>query len=321
MDLSLIIPLYNEVESIGELVAWITSVCDANQFDFEIVLVDDGSNDGSWKEVERLSLINTRVKGIRFSRNYGKSAALDAGFQKCQGNVVITMDADLQDSPDEIPKLYRMIREDDFDLVSGWKKERHDPISKTIPSKFFNGATRWLTGIKLHDFNCGLKAYKQSLVKRLRLQGEMHRYIPVMAKRLGFGNIGELVVKHQARKYGTTKFGLERFINGFLDLMTIQFITRFGQRPMHLFGGVGTVSFIAGGLVTLWLIAKKIIAISNNTPIDQVRPVTDQPLFYLALTAIIIGVQLFLAGFIAELVSRNNPDQKQYNIDSNIGFD
>lgn len=321
MDLSLIIPLYNEVESIGELVAWINKVCTAQNYDFEIILIDDGSDDGSWKEVERLSLINPSVRGIRFTRNYGKSAALDAGFQNCSGEVVITMDADLQDSPDEIPKLYEMIRSGEFDLVSGWKKERHDPIMKTVPSKFFNGATRLLSGIKLHDFNCGLKAYNHRLVKQLNLQGEMHRYIPVMAKQAGFGKIGELVVQHQARKYGTTKFGLERFINGFLDLLTIQFITRFGARPMHLFGGVGTVSFIAGGLVTLWLIAQKLIAISNNTPIDQVRPVTDQPLFYLALTAIIIGVQLFVAGFIAELVSRNNPNQKQYNIETNIGFD
>jgi len=321
LDLSLIIPLYNEVESIGELVAWIGEVCRAQSYDFEVILIDDGSDDGSWKEVERLSLINQEVKGIRFTRNYGKSAALDAGFQKCSGEVVITMDADLQDSPDEIPKLYEMIRSGEYDLVSGWKKERHDPIAKTVPSKFFNGATRLLTGIKLHDFNCGLKAYNHRLVKQLSLQGEMHRYIPVMAKRAGFGRIGELVVKHQARKYGTTKFGLERFINGFLDLMTIQFITRFGERPMHLFGGVGTISFLAGGLVTLWLIAQKLLAIYNNTPIEQIRPVTDQPLFYLALTAIIIGVQLFVAGFIAELVSRNNPNQKQYNIEGNIGFD
>lgn len=317
MDLSVVIPLFNEVESLPELCDWIKRVC-ADRYDFEIILIDDGSNDGSWELIQSMSAQDSRIKGIKFSRNYGKSNALDAGFKKVSGDVVITMDADLQDSPDEIPKLFAMIQDEGYDLVSGWKKKRHDPIGKTIPSKVFNGATRVMSGIPLHDFNCGLKAYKKKLVKLLEVQGEMHRYIPVMAKRLGFDKIGELVVEHQARKYGTTKFGLERFVNGFLDLLTIQFISRFGNRPMHLFGTIGTISFLLGGGVTIWLIVTKLLAIANGT---KWRDITDQPLFYLALVAIIVGVQLFLAGFLGELLSRNNPNERRYIIEETSGLD
>ncbi len=283
MDLSVVIPLYNEKESLPELVEWISRVMKENDFSYEIILVDDGSNDGSWQWIAENSLRDNRVKGIKFRRNYGKSAALNTGFAQAQGDVIITMDADLQDSPDEIPDLYKMIKHDDFDLVSGWKRKRHDPIAKTIPSKFFNWTTRKMSGINnLHDFNCGLKAYKNIVVKSIEVYGEMHRYIPLIAKWEGFRNIGEKVVEHRARKYGHTKFGMERFVKGFLDLLSISFVTRFGKRPMHLFGLIGTLSFLAGGLVSLWLVGEKIYF---NLQDKVVRNVTDQSLFYIALTA------------------------------------
>ena len=317
MNISIVIPLYNEVESLRELSDWLIRVMKENRFSYEIIMVDDGSSDGSWKLIEELSKNEASIKGIKFRRNFGKSAALFSGFAVAQGDVVITMDADLQDNPDEIPEFYHKIIEEDYDMVSGWKKKRRDPISKTIPSKFFNLTARKFTGIKLHDFNCGFKAYKNTVVKNIEIYGEMHRYIPVLVKKAGFTKIGEKIVKHQKRKYGITKFGVERFINGFLDLMSILFITKFGKRPMHLFGTLGTIMFLAGGAVALWIIGEKIYSIYKQL---TVREVTEQPLFYLALVATIIGVQLFLAGFLAELISRNSSDRNFYQIDKKINL-
>ena len=311
MDISVVIPLYNEEESLPELHDWIKRVMDEHNFSYEIIFVDDGSNDNSWKVIEELSSKNPNAKGIKFRRNYGKSAALHTGFAEAQGDVVITMDADLQDSPDEIPPLYDMIMKEGYDLISGWKKVRHDPISKTIPSKFFNFVTRMLTGIKLHDFNCGLKAYKRDVIKSIEVYGEMHRYIPVLAKQAGFKKIGEKVVVHRPRKYGVSKFGLERFVNGFLDLLSVLFITKFGKKPMHFFGVWGTLMFIAGGIITIWIIAEKIYNLYHNLP---VREIVDQPLFYIALILVVLGVQLFLAGFLGELISRSSSDRNKYLI-------
>jgi glycosyltransferase involved in cell wall biosynthesis len=317
MDISVVVPLYNEEESLPELHDWIKRVMDKNGFSYEIIFVDDGSNDGSWQVIEKLSNENPNVRGIKFRRNYGKSAALHTGFSEAQGDVVITMDADLQDSPDEIPPLYDMITKEGYDLVSGWKKIRHDPISKTIPSKFFNFVTRLISGIKLHDFNCGLKAYRKEVVKSIEVFGEMHRYIPVLAKQAGFKKIGEKVVEHRARKYGVSKFGFSRFINGFLDLLTVLFITKFGKKPMHFFGVWGTLTFLAGGIITIWIIAEKLYKLYHNLP---VREVVAQPLFYIALVLVIIGVQLFLAGFLGELVSRSASDRNKYLIAKKINF-
>lgn len=313
MNISVVIPLYNEVESIGELSQWISRVMQENKFSYEIIFIDDGSRDDSWDEVQRLSAENHNIKGIRFQRNYGKSAGLSLGFRYAQGDVVITMDADLQDSPDEIPALYRKIMDEGFDIVSGWKKKRHDPFIKRITSKFFNRATRMVTRIKLHDFNCGLKAYKNEVVKSVEVYGEMHRYIPVMAKWAGFNKIGELVVKHYPRKYGITKFGLERFINGFLDLLSISFVSRFGKRPMHFFGLWGTLLFFIGFLIAGYLAYEKIF--------NEVYRMTERPLFYLGLVAMIVGSQLFLAGFLGELLSRNSVNKNDYIIADTRGLD
>jgi glycosyltransferase involved in cell wall biosynthesis len=317
MDISVIVPLYNEDESLPELIDWIDRVMQSNNFSYEVILVDDGSTDNSWKVINQLSEKYIKIKGIKFRRNYGKSAALHTGFSEAKGDIVITMDADLQDSPDEIPELYRMIRTEGFDLVSGWKKKRYDPITKTIPSKLYNRTARALTGIKLHDFNCGLKAYKNEVVKNIEVYGEMHRYIPVIAKKAGYKKIGEKVVHHQERKYGVTKFGLDRFVKGYLDLLSITFITKFGQRPMHLFGTLGTLMFIVGFLSAAWLGAKKIYFISNGIPADLV---TKSPYFYLALTSMIIGTQLFIAGFLGELISRNSSDRNNYQIAEKINL-
>jgi len=315
MDISVVIPLYNEEESLPELHSWIKRVMEKNGFSYEIIFVDDGSNDNSWKVIEDLAEKDKNVRGIKFRRNYGKSAALHTGFSEAQGDVVITMDADLQDSPDEIPPLFNMITKDGYDLVSGWKKIRHDPISKTVPSKFFNFVTRLLTGIKLHDFNCGLKAYKRDVIKSIEVYGEMHRYIPVLAKQAGFKNIGEKVVEHRARKYGVSKFGFSRFINGFLDLLSVLFITKFGKKPMHFFGVWGTITFLFGGIITVWIIAEKLYRLYHNL---SVREVVAQPLFYIALILIVIGVQMFLAGFLGELVSRSSSDRNKYLIAKKI---
>ena len=316
MDISVIVPLYNEDESLPELSAWIARVMEANHFTYEVVMVDDGSNDTSWQVIESLSAQNPQIKAIKFRRNYGKSAALHCGFQVAQGDVVITMDADMQDSPDEIPALYHMVMDEDYDLVSGWKKKRYDPISKTIPTKIYNAAARKFSGIKnLHDFNCGLKAYKNKVIKNIEVYGEMHRYIPILAKQAGFSKIGEKIVQHRARKYGTTKFGLSRFVNGFLDLLSITFITRFAKKPMHLFGALGTLLFIIGFISAGWLGIDKLIAISNNI---RVPLVTNSPYFYIALTCMVIGSQLFLAGFVAELVSRSATDRNVYLIEKTI---
>lgn len=312
MDISIVVPLYNEEESLPELHEWITRVMEANGFSYEIIFINDGSTDGSWTVIENLQANDSHVRGIKFQRNYGKSAALHIGFQATKGNVVITMDADLQDSPDEIPELYKMITEDKFDLVSGWKKKRYDPLSKTIPTKLYNGVNRMMSGIKLHDMNCGLKAYRKEVVKSVEIFGEMHRYIPVIAKASGFGKIGEKVVQHQERKYGVTKFGLNRFVNGFLDLFTITFITRFGKKPMHFFGVFGILFFLLGAAITLWLIIYKLIIAPDS------RLIADRPEFYIALTAIIIGTQLFLAGFIAELIGRNSATRNTYLIEKEI---
>lgn len=314
-DLSIVIPLLNEEESLPELCSWIERVVAPLQYDYEIILVDDGSTDGSWSKIQELSQANPEIKGIRFNRNYGKSAALDIGFRKSLGKVVITMDADLQDSPDEIPALYDMIAKDGYDLVSGWKQKRHDPLSKTIPSKFFNFVTSWFSGIKLHDFNCGLKSYNYKVVKSIEVYGEMHRYIPFIAKGQGFGKITEKVVEHRARKYGVTKFGWERFINGFLDLLSISFVSKFRKRPMHFFGSLGTLSFIAGSFITIWLILEKVYKLYMEVP---VRDIVDQPLFFIALAAILVGVQLFLGGFLAEMMIRQSPRKNDYLISEKI---
>ncbi len=316
MNISIVIPLLNEDESLPELHDWIVKVMNENNFSYEILFIDDGSKDKSWSVIEALSAKNANVRGIKFRRNYGKSAALNVGFAATKGDVVITMDADLQDSPDEIPDLYKMITVDGFDLVSGWKQKRYDPLSKTIPTKLFNWATRKMSGINnLHDFNCGLKAYKSDVVKSIEVYGEMHRYIPVIAKWAGFSKIEEKVVQHRERKYGKTKFGLERFINGFLDLMSISFVSKFGKRPMHFFGLWGTLSFFLGGIVSLILIIEKIYKSYNHIP---TRNVTDQPLFYLACVAMIIGTQLFLAGFLGELISRNSSERNNYLIEKEL---
>ncbi|MFN8357232.1 MAG: glycosyltransferase family 2 protein [Spirosomataceae bacterium] len=315
-DISVVVPAYNEDESLPELCAWIERVMQQHQFTYEVLLIDDGSKDRSWQVIKAISDKTENIRGIRFSRNYGKSAALHVGFQQAQGMVVITMDADLQDSPDEIPELYRMITEEDYDLVSGWKKKRYDPLSKTIPTKLYNAAISWVTGLKLHDNNCGLKAYKNEVVKTIRLYGEMHRYIPVQAMWNGFSRIGEKVVEHRARKYGVTKFGLERFLYGFLDLMSITFVQRFGKRPMHLFGSLGVASFMFGSLITLWLLADKVYSIANHL---KFRNVTDNTWFYLALVAIILGSQLFLAGFLGELITTNSDRTTDYQIRERVG--
>ena len=308
----------NEAESLPELTQWISRVMLAHGFSYEVILVDDGISDQSWKVIQHLSLENKHIKGIRFNRNYGKSAALNVGFRQSIGEVVITMDADLQDSPEEIPDLYDMVKNQGYDLVSGWKKKRYDPLSKTIPTKFFNGVTRRISGIKLHDFNCGLKAYDHRVVKSIEVYGEMHRYIPVIAKWNGFYKIGEKVVNHQERKYGVTKFGLERFVYGFLDLMSITFVSRFRKRPMHFFGTMGTISFLIGFLITLWLIAEKFYY--SFFLHQRVRDVVDQPLFFLALIAVVIGVQLFLAGFLAEMISLSGSRRNEYLIRDRIGL-
>src|ERR1035438_707510 len=313
MDISVVVPLYNEDESLRELTDWIKRVMDAHKFSYEVLLIYDGSKDNSWKVIEELSKSNPNIKGIKFRRNYGKSAALNVGFAAAEGEVVITMDADMQDSPDEIPGLYKMIKDDGYDLVSGWKKKRHDPISKTIPSKFFNWTTRKMSGVKnLHDFNCGLKSYRKEVVKSIEVYGEMHRYIPVIAKWAGFYKIGEKVVEHRARKYGTTKFGLERFINGFLDLLSISFVSKFGKRPMHLFGLLGTMMFMIGFLFTIYLGVYKLWEIYHGI---VARLLTQRPSFYIALTTMIIGTMLFLAGFLGEMISRAAPDRNHYLIE------
>lgn len=311
MNISVVVPLYNEEESLPELAAWIERIMKEHGFEYELILVDDGSNDNSWPVIEQLSRKNKAVRGIKFQRNYGKSAALHVGFQEAAGEVVITMDADLQDSPDEIPGLYDMIQNQGFDLVSGWKKKRYDPITKTIPTKLFNSATRLMTGIRLHDFNCGLKAYKRSVVKSIEVYGEMHRYIPVMAKWAGFKNIGEKEVTHQKRKYGKTKFGLERFFNGFLDLISISFVTRFGRKPMHLFGLLGTILFIIGFMIALYLAYSRLFMMGYR--------MTERPLFYFGMLSMILGTQLFLAGFLGEMISRSSSERNKYLIEKTIG--
>ncbi|UYZ59438.1 glycosyltransferase family 2 protein [Hymenobacter latericus] len=309
VELSIVIPLLNEEESLPELTSWIGRVLQAHGLSYEVILIDDGSTDNSWEVIEELAAADVHIRGIRFNRNYGKSAALDTGFRAAEGRVVCTMDADLQDSPEELPELYRLIAEEGYDLISGWKKKRYDPLSKTIPTKLFNGVTRWISGIQLHDFNCGLKAYDSRVVKSIEVYGEMHRYIPVIAKWAGFRRIGEKAVQHQERKYGTTKFGLERFVYGFLDLMSITFVSRFRRRPMHFFGSMGVLSFFLGAVITLWLVGEKVWLAAHNL---RARDVTDQPLFFLALVAVIVGVQLFLTGFLAELTSLNGRRKNQY---------
>jgi glycosyltransferase involved in cell wall biosynthesis len=314
MDISLVIPLLNEEESLPELSAWIEKVMLENNFSYEIIFVDDGSTDDSWRVIEQLRAKNQNIKGIKFQRNYGKSAGLNEGFRAAQGDVIITMDADLQDSPDEIPELRKMIVEDGFDLVSGWKKKRYDnKLTKNLPSKLFNAAARQMSKIKLHDFNCGLKSYNKKVVKSVEVYGEMHRYVPVLAKWAGFKKIGEKVVEHRPRKYGVSKFGWTRFINGFLDLLTLSFMGKFGKRPMHFFGAWGTIFFLAGLLISLYLIISKIIDPHNFA-------LTNRPGFYIALTSILIGMQLFLAGFIGELISRNSPGRNTYLIEKKEGL-
>lgn len=316
-DISIVVPLYNEEESLPELMEWIDRVMKAHSFSYEVMMIDDGSTDQSWNVIEQLKTQYPSVKGVSFRRNYGKSAALNVGFEYVVGNVVITMDADLQDSPDEIPELYRMITEDGYDLVSGWKKKRHDnALTKNLPSKLYNWTTGKVSGVKLHDMNCGLKAYKRDVVKSIEVYGEMHRFIPVIAKWAGFKKIGEKVVQHQARKYGKSKFGLERFINGFLDLLSITFVSRFGKKPMHLFGLLGTIMFILGLFFTMWMGGRKLWAVYHGI---RMRLITDDPLFYIALVMVILGTQLFLAGFIAEMISRNGPDRNVYKIKHKLG--
>lgn len=317
MDISAVIPLFNEDESLPDLEAWIRKVMDTHGFSYEIIFVDDGSSDGSWKIIEQLTQSNPSVKGIKFRRNYGKSAALQTGFSAAVGDVVVTMDADLQDSPEEIPELHRMIMEEGYDLVSGWKKKRFDPLSKTIPTKFFNAATRWVSGVKLHDFNCGLKAYRLDVVRAIEVYGEMHRYIPVIAKWSGFSKIGEKVVQHQARQYGVTKFGgIARFINGPLDLMSITFVSKFGKRPMHFFGKMGIFIFLFGFGSVAYIGISKLYRLSNHLPTVLV---TDNPYFYISLTCMILGTMLFLSGFLGELVSRSSADRNAYLIEKRIG--
>ncbi|MBX2970030.1 MAG: glycosyltransferase family 2 protein [Cyclobacteriaceae bacterium] len=319
-QISIVIPVLDEEESLQELSDWISRVMKAHGYSYEVLFVDDGSTDNSWRKIQEISASNPSFKGVRFNRNYGKSAALHTAFQTVQGDVVITMDADLQDSPDEIPALYDMIRKEGFQLVSGWKKKRNDPISKTIPSRFFNYVTRLMSGIKLHDFNCGLKAYNKAVVKNISVYGEMHRYIPVIAKWAGFKKIGEKVVEHRERKYGHTKFGLERFVRGFLDLITIMFVGRFALRPMHFFGTLGSLSFLAGFIFTGKLIWDKIDSIYfSHVPLK--REITQQPGFYLALVALVIGVQLFVTGFLAELITRQSLSKRDYLVIDKAGID
>lgn len=315
LNISVVVPLYNEEESLGELVAWVNRVTMANNLSYEVIMIDDGSSDGSWAEVERLKKEFPAIKGIRFARNYGKSAALYCGFKEAEGEVIITMDADLQDSPDEIPELYRMIMEEGYDLVSGWKKKRYDPAGKRLPSKFFNFTARVVSGIKLHDFNCGLKAYRRRVVKSIEVYGEMHRYIPILAKHAGFKRIGEKVVHHQERKYGVSKFGMERMVKGYLDLITVSFMSHFGRSPMYFFGSLGTIMFLLGGATTVWVIAEKLYKQWNSLPL---RAVTEQPLFFVAILAVILGAQLFLAGFLGELINRNASERNNYLIDKTI---
>lgn len=311
-DLSIIISLYNEEESLPELVTWITDVMQKEGYSYELIMVDDGSQDGSWKIIRELSQANPNIKGISFRRNYGKSAALYEGFKAASGRVVVTMDADLQDSPEEIPQMYDMVVNQGFDIVSGWKQHRQDnKLTKNLPSKLYNATARWITGIKLHDMNCGLKAYRNEVVKNIEVYGEMHRYIPYLAKNAGFSRITEKPVHHQKRKYGKSKFGIERFVNGFLDLLSLWFLSKFGKKPMHFFGFTGLMTFFIGGIIAVWLIIEKLI---NQAHGLRFRPVTDQPLFYLALVALVVGIMLFLAGFICEMISRNSSERNHYNI-------
>ena len=316
MDISVVVPLYNEEESLPELFAWIQRVMEANRYTYEVIFVNDGSTDHSWDVIEGLAAKHKEAKGIKFRRNYGKSPALYCGFEKAQGDVVITMDADLQDSPDEIPELYRMIKEDGYDLVSGYKQKRYDPLSKTIPTKLFNATARAVSGIKnLHDFNCGLKAYRKEVIKNIEVYGEMHRYIPYLAKNAGFKKIGEKVVQHQARKYGTTKFGLNRFVNGYLDLISLWFLSKFSIKPMHIFGFLGSLMFIFGFIALAYIGISKLYAMSHGLPYILV---TDSPYFYLALTTMILGTQLFLAGFLGEMIARNAPERNNYKIEKEL---
>lgn len=318
LDISVVVPLYNERESMAELVAWIDRVARENNLSYEVIMVDDGSRDGSWQEIERLSALYPAIRAIRFARNYGKSAALYCGFEAAAGEVVFTMDADLQDSPDEIPEMRRMILEDGYDLVSGWKKKRLDPAGKRLPSKFFNFTARLVSGIRLHDFNCGLKAYRRNVVKSIEVYGEMHRYIPILAKHAGFKRIGEKVVHHYERKYGSSKFGMERMVKGYLDLITVSFMSHFGRSPMYFFGSLGTLMFLVGGFTTVWVIAAKLYKQAHGLPL---RAVTEQPLFFVAILAVILGVQLFLAGFLGELVNRNATDRNSYLVDRKINIE
>ena len=312
LDLTIIVPLFNEAESLPELVRWINRTLDGRGWEYEIIMVDDGSTDGSWTVVRELAEADGRIHGIRFRRNYGKSAALYHGFKAAGGNVVVTMDADLHDSPEEIPEMYRMVTEDGWDVVSGWKQHRQDnKLTKNLPSKLYNATARWITGIHLHDMNCGLKAYRNEVVKNIEVYGEMHRYIPYLAKNAGFERITEKPVHHQKRKYGKSKFGLERFVNGFLDLLSLWFLSTFGKKPMHFFGFTGILMFLAGFVIAVWLIVAKLIHQAGGM---HFRPVTDQPLFYLALLAVVLGVMLFLAGFICEMISRTSTERNKYNI-------
>ena len=315
MDISVVIPLYNEEESLPELFAWIERVMHANNFSYEVIFIDDGSTDKSWQIIEQLANQSKHAKGIQFRRNYGKSPGLHCGFNKAIGDVVITMDADLQDSPDEIPELYRMIKEDGYDLVSGWKQKRYDPLSKTIPTKLFNATARAFSGIQLNDFNCGLKAYKNTVIKNIEVYNDMHRYIPYLAKIEGFNKIGEKIVQHQSRKYGSTKFGLDRFFNGYLDLITLWFTSKFGKKPMHFFGLLGTLMFTIGFIALCIVAGTKFIALAANTPRHLI---TDSPYFYVSLTSMLMGTQLFLTGFLGELISRNAPTRNHYKIQSEI---
>ena len=315
LDISVVVPLYNEEESLPELVAWIDRVAQNNKLSYEVIMVDDGSSDNSWAVVKQLKEQYPAIKGIRFARNYGKSAALYCGFAEAEGEVVFTMDADLQDSPDEIPEMRRMILEDGYDLVSGWKKKRYDPAGKRFPSKFFNFTARIVSGIKLHDFNCGLKAYRRRVIKSIEVYGEMHRYIPILAKHAGYKRIGEKVVQHQERKYGVSKFGMERMVKGYLDLISVSFMSHFGRSPMYFFGSLGTIMFLLGGGTTVWVIAAKLYKQAMGLPL---RAVTDQPLFFVAILAVILGVQLFLAGFLGELINRRSSDRNTYLIDKTI---
>lgn len=315
VDISVVVPLYNEEESLPELVAWIDRVAKGEALSYEIIMVDDGSTDGSWSVVQRLKKEYPAIRGISFRRNYGKSAALYSGFEMAQGEVVFTMDADLQDSPDEIPAMRRMILDEGYDIVSGWKRKRYDPISKRLPSKFFNFTARLMSGIKLHDFNCGLKAYRRKVVKSIEVYGEMHRYIPILAKHAGYRRIGEKVVEHHERKYGKSKFGLERMVKGYLDLITVTFMSHFGRSPMYLFGTLGTLMFLFGGVTAVWIIVDKIYSQAHGY---MWRGVTEQPMFYLALLAVVLGVMLFLAGFLAELINRRSPDRNSYLVDEKI---